>query len=119
MPNIGNSTTRGYMIGGGYYWAINRFMDMTYLFQDFTTRGFAHHIDLRGKPSQKSDFNVIFYGVQDRGVTKNNVLIKAPGYSLTGSGRTEFGDGWIARGSINYISTLAFRQQFTESFNEA
>jgi LPS-assembly protein len=118
-PNIGNSSTRGYMIGLGYYWAISRSMDATYIFQDFTTRGYAHHLDFRGKPSQKSDFNLIFYGVQDRGYTSNNTTIKTPGYSITGSGHTEFGNGWIARGSINYISSLAFRQQFSESFNEA
>ena len=29
-PNIGHSTTRGYMVGGGYYWAINRSYDLTY-----------------------------------------------------------------------------------------
>ena len=118
-PNIGNSSTRGYMLGVGYYWAISRSMDVTYLFQDFTTRGYAHHLDFRGKPTQKSDFDLIFYGVQDRGYVTNGTLIKTPGYSITGSGRDELGDGWIARGSINYISSLAFRQQFSESFSEA
>ncbi len=118
-PNIGHSSTRGYMIGLGYYYVINRSLDVTYLFQSFTTRGYAHHVDFRGKPTQKSDFNVIFYGVQDRGYESNGSLIKAPGYSLTGAGKTEFGDGWVARGSLNYISSLAFRQQFSESFSEA
>jgi LPS-assembly protein len=118
-PNIGNSSTRGYMIGLGYYWAISRSLDLTYLFQDFTTRGYAHHVDFRGKPTQKSDFNLIFYGVQDRGYESGGTLIKAPGYSLTGAGRIEFADGWIARGSLNYISSYAFRQQFSESFTEA
>jgi len=118
-PNIGNSSTRGYMIGLGYYYAISRSMDLTYLFQDFTTRGYAHHIDFRGKPTQKSDFNLIFYGVQDRGYASGGTFIKAPGYSLTGAGRTEFGNGWVARGSLNYISSYAFRQQFSESFTEA
>ncbi|MDE3195160.1 MAG: LPS-assembly protein LptD [Acidobacteriota bacterium] len=118
-PNVGNSSTRGYMFGLGYYYAISRSLDITYLFQDFTTRGYAHHIDFRGKPSQKTDFNLIFYGVEDRGYYSGATLIKAPGYSLTGDIRTELGDGWVVRGSLNYISSLAFRQQFSESFNEA
>ena len=118
-PNFAHSNTRGFMFATGYYWAISRSFDATYVFQDFSSRGLAHHIDFRGKPSQKSDFNMIFYGVQDSGIMQNGALIKAPGYSLTGSGRTEFADGWIARGSLNFISSLAFRQQFTESFNEA
>ena len=118
-PNIGNSSTRGYMIGLGYYYAISRSLDLTYLFQDFTVRGYAHHVDFRGKPTQKSDFNLIFYGVQDRGYQSGGTLVKAPGYSLTGAGKIEFGDGWIARGSLNYVSSYAFRQQFSESFTEA
>jgi LPS-assembly protein len=118
-PNIGHSSTRGFLFASGYYWAISRSLDATYIAQYFSTRGLAHHIDFRGKPSQKSDFNLIFYGVQDRGIMQNGVLVKAPGYSVTGGGRTEFAGGWVARGSINFISSLAFRQQFTESFNEA
>jgi LPS-assembly protein len=118
-PNFAHSNRRGFMFATGYYWAISRSMDATYIFQDFSSRGIAHHVDFRGKPSQKSDFNMIFYGVQDRGYLQNGTSIKAPGYSLTGTGRTEFAGGWIARGSLNYISSLAFRQQFTESFTEA
>ena len=75
-PNFGNSSTRGYMIGAGYYWAISRDLDLTYLGQYFTVRGPAHHLDFRGKPTQKTDFNLIFYGVQDRGYYSGSTLIK-------------------------------------------
>jgi LPS-assembly protein len=118
-PNIGNSSTNGYMFGLGYYYAISRSLDLTYLFQDFTTRGYAHHVDFRGKPTQKSDFFLIFYGVQDRGYYSGATLIKAPGFSMTGAGKVEFGDGWYLRGSLDYISSLEFLQQFSQSFNEA
>jgi LPS-assembly protein len=29
-PNVGNSSRRGFMLGGGYYWAINRSYDAAY-----------------------------------------------------------------------------------------
>lgn len=119
-PNIGNSSRRGQMIGVGYYWAINRSYDLTYRLQDFTERGYAHHVDFRGKPNEKSDFNVIFYGVTDRGYKQGDgSTYKAPGYSIYGVAKTELGDGWTARANINYLSSLKFRQEFTESFNEA
>lgn len=119
LPNIGHSSTRGYMVGLGYYWAINRSYDVTYRFQDFTERGYAHHIDFRGKPSQSSDFDVIFYGLQDRGTLINNVLTKQGGFSIYATGKADFGHGWTGRVNINYVSSLTFRQTFTESFNEA
>lgn len=119
-PNIGNSSRRGKMIGLGYYWAINRSYDATYRIQDFTQRGFAHHIDLRGKPHAGSDFDAIFYGVQDRGLQQDDgTRRKEGGYSVYATGSSNLGGGFFARGTINYLSSLKFRQAFTESFNEA
>ena len=34
-PNFGHTTVRGWMYGAGYYWAINRSYDMTYVLQYF------------------------------------------------------------------------------------
>lgn len=120
MPNIGNSSVRGKMIGLGYYWAINRSYDATYRVQDFTQRGLAHHLDFRGKPFAGADFDAIFYGVQDRGMLQDNgTRIKQGGFSVYATGKADLGDGFFARGTINYLSSLTFRQAFTESFNEA
>lgn len=119
-PNIGNSSRRGFMLGLGYFWAINRSYDVTYRLQDFTQRGYAHHIDFRGKPNAKTDFDVIFFGVTDRGYsTGPNTVYKAPGFSIYGVIKTDLGNGWTARGNLDYLSSLKFRQEFTESFNEA
>jgi LPS-assembly protein len=94
-------------------------MDATYVVQDFTSRGYAHHVDFRGKPTQHSDFDLIFYGVQDRGIIQNGALLKAPGFSITGTGKIEFGNGWIARGALDYLSSYLFHQQFTDSYSQA
>jgi len=118
-PNFGHSSTRGFFFGVGYYQTLGRSMDASYVLQDFTARGYAHDVNFRGKPTQKSDFNIIFYGVQDRGITQNGTLLKAPGFSLTGTGKIEFGNGWFARGSIDYLSSYLFHQQFTDSFTQA
>ncbi len=120
MPNIGNSSVLGKMIGVGYYWAINRSYDVTYILQDFTSRGFAHHVDFRGKPMAGADFDVILYGVQDRGLRQNDgTLLKQGGFDISAMGQADLGHGFTARTQINYLSSLTFRQAFTQSFNEA
>jgi len=120
MPNLGNSSRRGKMIGIGYYWAINRSYDATYRIQDFTQRGFAHHLEVRGKPRAGSDFDAILYGVNDRGLLQDNgERRKEGGFSFLMNGRSDLGHGFQARGAVNYISSFKFRQAFTESFNEA
>lgn len=119
-PNFGNSNRRGVMYGAGYYWAINRSYDLTYRAQYFTIRGFAHTADFRGKPTAKSDFNVYVYGVQDRGLPQNDgTRLKQGGFLVTATGKNDWGGGWYSRGTINYLSSFTFRQNFTESFNEA
>jgi LPS-assembly protein len=121
MPNVGHSSTRGFMLGGGAFWAINRSYDATYHVQDYTERGFAHHLELRGKPTDKADFDAIVFGVQDRGLAQPNGAppIKQGGYTFSIAGKADLGDGWTARGSINYLSSYTFRQAFSDSFNEA
>jgi LPS-assembly protein len=38
---------------------------------------------------------------------------------ITFNGTSDLGKGWVARGEVNYLSSFAFRQTFTESFHEA
>ena len=119
-PNIGNSSRRGKMVGVGYYWAINRSYDLTYRNQLFTARGFAHHVDFRGKPNDRTDFNTIIYGVNDRGLELGDgTRRKEGGFLVSFTGRSLLGNGFEARTNINYLSSFTFRQAFTESFNEA
>ncbi len=119
-PNVGNSSRRGAFFGLGYYWAINRSYDVTYRVQDYTQRGFAHHVDFRGKPTQSSDFDFIFYGVQDSGLRISPTVVqKQGGFNIYATGHADLGNGFQARGNINYLSSLLFRQNFTDSFNEA
>lgn len=119
-PSIGNSSRRGLMVGGGYFWAINRSYDTTYRAQYFSQRGLAHHVDFRGKPGQKSDFNFVLYGVQDRGrLQDDGSRVKEGGYLLTLNGNAEWPKGFEARAAFNYLDSFTFRQAFTESFYEA
>ena len=115
IPNIGRSSTRGYLAGAGYYWAINRSYDLTYRGRYFTSAGLAHHVDFRGDPNERTSFDVLADGLRDR--RKSDQF--ASGAILKANAKTDLGHGWLARGELSYITSLAFRQQFTESFTEA
>jgi LPS-assembly protein len=116
IPNFGNSSLRGTMVGGGYYWVINRSYDVTYRAQFFSNVGVAHHVDFRGKVNQTTDFDFILYGVNDH---SQNQSVSTGGVQFTLLGKSDLGHGWEARGELNYLSSFAFRQEFTESFHEA
>ncbi|HWC95757.1 MAG TPA: LPS assembly protein LptD [Candidatus Sulfopaludibacter sp.] len=119
IPNLVPRSQRGFMIGLGYFWAINRSYDVTYRFQDYNSNAFGHHVDFRGKPRPGTDFDFILYGVQDRGGDPNNSNQQFSGMNLYFVGRSDLGKGWHANGFVNYVSSFRFRQEWSESFNEA
>jgi LPS-assembly protein len=111
-PNIGSGSNRGFMLGAGYFWAISRSYDVTYRATLFTKRGIAHNLDFRAKPTQKSSVDAIFYGLGDK--------LNKGGYSVSVHGKSDDAPwGFKARADINYLSSFAFRQNFTDTFNEA
>lgn len=118
-PNLGHQTQRGILLGAGYFWAINRSYDLSYRFQDFTSRGYTHTAELRGKPIPGTDYEIVFYGVQDRGVPGSNPPDKFSGISVFAAGKSDLGNGWTAHGYGNFISSFRFTQEWAESFNEA
>ena len=119
IPMMGHSSRRGWMVHGGYFWAINRSYDLTYRGQYYTTRGLVHHVDFRGKPRAGTDYDVILYGVQDRGAPDSgNPPQKFSGVSLLAVGQSDLGKGWTARANINYITSFRFRQEWSESYSD-
>jgi LPS-assembly protein len=112
-PNIGHSSIRGYMVGGGYYWAINRSYDLDYVLQYFTLRGPAHTLDFRGKPNEATDFNFNFYAVQDKGI--GNPVQKQGGEQFELTARTQIW-GFTGRVDYNYLSSYLFRTVFSNSY---
>jgi LPS-assembly protein len=119
IPTLVPHSQRGFMFGLGYYWAISRSYDVTYRFQDFVSGAYSHHLDFRAAPRAGTDFDGIIYGVQDRGLNGNSPLQRYSGASAYLVGKSELGYGWSARGYLNYITTFRFRQEWTQSFNEA
>jgi LPS-assembly protein len=114
-PNFGNSSTRGATLGLGYYWAINRSYDFTYHMLYYSAAGLTQHVGFRGDPNEKSKFDIQYDKVDDR----RPLVVPASGAFLLASGKTDLGHGWLARGDLDYITSFGFREQYTDSFNEA
>jgi len=119
-PNAGRSTRLGWIVGSGYFWAINRSYDTMYRARLFTARGTSHEVDFRGKPRAGTEFGFSLYGVKDRGrLQDDGTRFKEGGYQYNISAKSEIGGGWKGFANINYLSSFLFRQAFTQSFNEA
>ncbi|HLW76347.1 MAG TPA: LPS assembly protein LptD [Bryobacteraceae bacterium] len=115
LPNTANSSLHGRGIGLGYFWAINRSFDLTYRAQYFSQAGLGNHAELRGKINQKTDFDLWVDGIKDQQTPDPG----DSGFRIRMIAKSQLGDGWEARGSLDYLSNFAFVQSFTQSFYEA
>ena len=117
-PNLSHSSARGMTYGLGYYWAINRSYDVTYRILDYASRGYAHHLELAGKPRAGTDFYAVLYGVQDRGRVGSDPPDKYSGLSLKAAGKSALGNGWTAHADVNYVTSFRFVQEWSQSYSE-
>jgi len=115
IPDVGNNSLHGKMVGFGYYWAISRSFDLTYLGQYYSMAGLANHAELRGKLSEKTGFDLTLFGIKDT----QQITPDASGFRVNLQAKSDLGDGWEARGVLDYLSSFQFLNQFTQSFNEA
>jgi LPS-assembly protein len=117
LPHIGNSTQKGYIIGDGFFWAINPSADLMFGVEDYSKRGLAERGEFRAKPSQNANFTVNYFGVND----KYSILsLRAPGESIHAIGRDDdIGDGFRAVASVDYVNTMAFRLTWSPNYTEA
>jgi len=115
IPDVGNSSNHGQMVGFGYYWAISRSFDMTYRGIYYTGAGLANHAEFRGKLSDTTGFDLTLFGIKDT----QDTVPSSSGVRVNLIAKSDLGDGWEARGQLDYLSSFNFLQQFTQSFNEA
>ncbi len=121
VPSLVPRSRRGFMAGLGYYWAINRSYDVTYRLLDYNTNALEHEVDFRGKPTARSDFDLIFTGVNDFGGDPGSgtPAQKYSGANVYFTGRYDLGNGWTANSLVNYVSSFRFRQEWSAGYNEA
>ncbi len=119
LPHIGNSTQKGFIVGDGFYWAINPSADLLLGAENFSRRGPGAIARFRARPSALSEFALDYFGVDDRVGGPQRVL-RATGQGLRVVGQaSDLGRGFRGVIDVDYISSLTFRQTFTDSFTEA
>ncbi len=115
IPTIGQSSTKGLILGEQFYLVLNRSMDLTIGSEYYSERGFAEDATFRYK-GQGLDFVKFRYtGLLDRLQGAAN----QGGEDALISLRHDFGTKTRIAGDVEYLSSYVYREAFTENFNQA
>ena len=111
IPNIGQSSQKGTIIGDAFYWAINPAADLSLGAEYYSHRGFAEHGEFRAKPDEKSSIDFRYFQVIDR-LNEGGVDAR-----LLADTQLPFNIRGVA--NVDYLSSFIFREAFAESYLEA
>lgn len=114
FPHFGYSNTRGFNIGTGFFWAMNRSWDQT-LYADYYDRigtGFGHELRFAGRSPSRGNFRTYLIRVKDETVSSEeldwdvdwNAIQMLPGQVR-------------ANVQVRQFSNLLFNSRFQENFN--
>lgn len=120
LPDIGQSSRKGFIFGEGFYWAPTQWMDATLAGQYWSRRGVAERGQFRAKPFENTSMEYSYFGVDDRG------LRDAAGARQPQGGEQQelkiqsiLPHNWRFVTDYNQLSSLTFRLAFSDTFGEA
>src|SRR5580692_5651679 len=130
IPDIGESSTKGYILGDAVYWAPTDWMDLTLGANYYSRRGWAQKGDLRMRPWENAKLDVLYSGMIDRGLVEA-VPPTTPGGPTTYENINQGGhevhalftallpDDWRAVADLDQLSSLTYRIAWSETYAQA
>jgi LPS-assembly protein len=120
IPDFGESSTRGYIMGDAVYWAPNDWSDFTLGANYYSQRGWGERAGLRMRPWENARLDVTYDGVQDRGLRQSNgTLVNQGGHEARLLFTALLPDGWRAVADLDNLSSLTYRLAFSETYVQA
>jgi LPS-assembly protein len=120
IPVLGQSSTKGWIIGEQVYVTLGRSADLTAGLQYYSLRGYSEMATFREKGFGDDFFQAHFSALQDRGYTPTGgVYTNQGGEDVTAAFREKLAEHTRAVGDGEYLSSYVYREAFTDNFNQA
>ncbi|HEV7966155.1 MAG TPA: LPS assembly protein LptD [Candidatus Acidoferrales bacterium] len=136
IPEIADTSVKGFVFGDGYYWAPRDWADLTLGAAYLSRRGWQQNGELRAKPWENVSISAKYFGVIDRGLpvallnaqgkpvldsagNPETVLEKQGGHSDQFKLDAQLRGGWRAVADANQLTSLIFQLAFAPTFGEA
>jgi len=120
IPDVGQSSRKGFILGDAFYFAPLSWMDTTLGAQFMSRRGLLERGSFRAKPFENTSIEYNYFGVDDRGL-RNPDGTRSPqgGEQQRLEMQSLLPHGWRFVTDYNQLSSLTFRLAFADTFGEA
>lgn len=112
LPQIGNSSLKGFIIDQGFFWAISRSMDATIAYERFSKVGNGGSVEYRYVASEASRGQVDTFLINDSETGQRE-------YTIMGSANQDLPGGFRSVARVDYFSSFDFQQSFQENYDRA
>ena len=128
IPNLSNSSIRGYTIGEQIYIVINRSMDMVVGSEYYSKRGWAPNGDFRYKGGGLDHLTARWNALFDRGFEQlqtsgpqvgQTILVNQGGSDIVALGRKDLSPEDRIAGNVEYLSRYLYRLVFNDNYWQA
>jgi LPS-assembly protein len=123
-PIIGQSNSKGFILGDALYLAPKPWLDSTLGYEFLSKRGSAERGEFRARPFENTSVKYTYYGVIDRGIQEplandTTFLEKQGGHEQQLEVQSLLPDNWRFVADVNELSSLTFRLAFADTFGDA
>ena len=123
IPVIGDTSTKGLVLGEQFYMVINRSTDLTVGVQYYSLRGWEQAATFRYRGLGNNFATAHYSGLLDRGIYTGGQYVNQGGEDVVFSGRYDVSnqpsDQTRVAADLEYLSSFAYREAFSENFNQA
>jgi LPS-assembly protein len=119
IPVIGQSSTRGLVLGEQFYVVLGRSADMTVGAEYFSKRGWEQSATFRYRGLGNNFALAHYSGLLDRGYVTGGQYVNQGGEDVVFSGRYDVSERTRLVADVEYLSSYPYREAFTENFNQA
>ncbi len=116
LPSTGSSNQKGRTLKLAYYQTLGESADITFRGDIYTQRGLGMGAEFRAQTDEKSYLRLGVFSVKDR--LFGPVGESQGGTAFIGEGVQHLGHGWLAVGNVSLVSSLAFRQVFSDDISQ-
>jgi LPS-assembly protein len=120
VPDIGQSSIKGFIFGDAFYFAPTTWMDANVGLQFMSRRGVLSRGEFRAKPFENTSINYTYLAVDDRGLPNpDGTRTPQGGHQMRLEVQSLLPHDWRFVADYNELSSLTFRLAFADTYGEA